>query len=331
MASLSEWVAGTRPRTLPMAVCPVLIGMAAALGHSSGSGDWYAYAPLADLTYSPGSSGVVLPQIGAAMLALVVALALQIGVNYANDYSDGVRGTDDVRVGPMRLTASGAAQPHQVKRAAFISFGIACLAGLGIVVMIQAWWLLPVGVVCVLAAWWYTGGKNPYGYLGLGEVMVFVFFGLVATLGTAFAVAAASELHGGGGHFPLLTASIGAISHGLIASALLMANNVRDIPTDREAGKMTLAVRLGQTRARWGYAIMIGVAMAIPLALTLQGPQSPWFLLVLLSWPLCIRPITTMVRRPQLTRGPALIPVLQQTGTLGLAFAVSYSAALLLS
>ncbi len=322
MATTREWLAGARPRTLPMALCPVLIGAAAA---------WSQYlGPLDFATVGQRPPNAHALAAAVALLALVVALALQVGVNYANDYSDGVRGTDDVRVGPMRLTGSGAAAPHQVKRAAFASFGIACLAGLGIVVMIQAWWLLPVGAVCVLAAWWYTGGKNPYGYLGLGEVMVFVFFGLVATLGTAFAVTEIGRINGYAVEFPLLTAGVGAVSHGLIASALLMANNVRDIPTDREAGKMTLAVRLGQTRARWGYATMLGVAVAIPLALVLQGPQSPWFLLVLISWPLCIRPIATMVRRPRLARGPELIPVLQQTGTLGLAFAASYSAALLL-
>ena len=328
MATMKEWAAGARPRTLPMAVAPVLIGSAAALSQPAPRG-WTAYAPLSGTTYSP-STGVHGLQLSVAVLALLVALALQVGVNYANDYSDGVRGTDDARVGPARLTGSGAAEPHQVKRAVFASFGAAGLAGLGIVLIIGAWWMLALGGLCILAAWWYTGGSKPYGYLGLGEVMVFLFFGLVATLGTAYSVVEAGTVQGGSIEFPH-EAWIGAISHGLIASALLMANNVRDIPTDRESGKMTLAVRLGQDRARWSYAIMVAVAVALPLALLLQGPQSPWYLLVLISWPLCLRPIATMVRRPQLARGPELIPVLQQTGFIGLAFAGAFSAALLLT
>ncbi|WP_120003264.1 1,4-dihydroxy-2-naphthoate polyprenyltransferase [Nesterenkonia muleiensis] len=329
MASLGEWIAGTRPRTLPMAVCPVLIGAAAGLGEF-GRSSWYAYAPLSDTTYAPGSYPV-LPLVSVTLLALVVALALQVGVNYANDYSDGVRGTDDVRVGPMRLTASGAATPPQVKTAAFASFTVAGLAGLVIVVMISAWWLIAVGLVCILAAWWYTGGSRPYGYLGLGEVMVFLFFGLVATLGTAFAITEVGRGYGIGVDFPAVTGLIGAVSHGLIASALLMANNVRDIPTDREVGKNTLAVRLGQTRARWAYCFMVAVAIAIPVSLSLTG-YGPWFWLVVTSWPFAIRPMVTMWPwRTVRPKGPALIPVLQQTGTLGLAFAASYSAALLLA
>lgn len=325
MATLTEWTAGARLRTLPMAVAPVLIGAAAVFGqHTFGWLTGQSSAQSHD-----AQTGLL--QLGIAALALIVSLALQVGVNYANDYSDGVRGTDDERVGPMRLTGSGAAEPRQVKAAAFGCFGVAGLAGLVIVILTGQWWLIGAGVVCVLAAWWYTGGSKPYGYLGLGEVMVFVFFGLVATLGTSYAMvetAAALEVSA---EFPLAGALIGAISHGLIASALLMANNVRDIPTDRESGKMTLAVRLGQGPARSSYALMVAVAVALPLALMLQGPQSLWFLLVVASWPLCIRPIATMVRRPDLARGPELIPVLQQTGLIGLAFAATYSAALLLS
>ena len=315
-----------------MAVCPVLIGAAAAFSQPVRFG-WFADAPLSDTTYSPDASysGLVSQQLLVALLALLVALALQVGVNYANDYSDGVRGTDDVRVGPMRLTASGAAAPPQVKAAAFISFGVAGLAGLVIVLMIGAWWLIAVGLVCILAAWWYTGGSKPYGYLGLGEVMVFIFFGLVATLGTAFAIIELGRSSGFGVEFPTATAMIGAVSHGLIASALLMANNVRDIPTDAEVGKNTLAVRLGQTGARWSYCFMVAAAVMIPLSLSLTG-YSPWFWLVVLSWPFAVRPMVTMWpwRRTR-PKGPALIPVLQQTGTLGLAFAVSYSGALLLA
>ncbi|WP_218222102.1 1,4-dihydroxy-2-naphthoate polyprenyltransferase [Nesterenkonia sp. Act20] len=291
MATVKEWIAGSRPRTLPLAVAPVIIGAAAA--HALGHFD-------------------VL--IGA--LALVVALALQIGVNYANDYSDGIRGTDDVRVGPMRLTGSGAAKPQQVKDAAFLNFGLASLAGLIIVILTGMWWMLAVGAACVLAAWWYTGGSRPYGYRGLGEIMVFVFFGLVATLGTTWAMAAQLSL----------AAVLGAVGSGLIASALLMANNVRDIPTDAEVGKRTLAVRLGESRARMSYILMIGVALVLPLILL---PQSWWFLLVLLAWPLALGPARIMGSAEK--KGAALIRVLQLTSMIGLAFAITYSAALVLS
>ncbi|MGJ9406107.1 1,4-dihydroxy-2-naphthoate polyprenyltransferase [Nesterenkonia aurantiaca] len=291
MATVKEWVAGARPRTLPLAVAPVIIGSAAA--HAIESFDLLI-----------------------AALALVVALALQVGVNYANDYSDGIRGTDDVRVGPMRLTGSKAAEPRQVKDAAFLSFGLATLAGLIIVILSAQWWMLAVGAACVLAAWWYTGGSRPYGYRGLGEIMVFVFFGLVATLGTTWAMA--TELSVGAG--------IGAVGSGLIAAALLMANNVRDIPTDREAGKVTLAVRLGERRARFGYVAMVGVALLLPMALLVH---SWWFLLVLLAWPLALGP-ARIILSPE-KKGPALIKVLQLTSLIGMAFALTYSAALILS
>lgn len=291
MATLKEWTAGARPRTLPLAVAPVIVGAAAA--------------------YALGSFDLA---VGA--LALVVALALQVGVNYANDYSDGIRGTDDVRVGPMRLTGSGAAKPQQVKDAAFLSFGLASLAGLIIVILTGMWWMLAVGAACVLAAWWYTGGSKPYGYRGLGEIMVFIFFGLVATLGTTWAMAAEISV----------AAVLGAVSSGLIASALLMANNVRDIPTDTEAGKVTLAVRLGERRARISYVAMIGLALVLPLALL---ATSWWFLLVLLAWPLAIGP-ARIILSPE-KKGPALIRVLQLTSIIGMAFALTYAAALILS
>ncbi|GAB3184959.1 1,4-dihydroxy-2-naphthoate polyprenyltransferase [Nesterenkonia halophila] len=290
MAAPHDWIAGARPRTLPMAVAPVVIGAAAAA--------------------ALGAFDLLI-----AVLALVVALALQVGVNYANDYSDGVRGTDDERVGPMRLTATGAAAPGRVKAAAFLSFGVAALAGLVIVVLSGQWWMLGLGVVCVLAAWWYTGGSRPYGYLGLGEVMVFLFFGLAATLGTTWAMA--QQLSSG--------AVVGAVSHGLIAAALLMANNVRDIPTDRESGKRTLAVRLGERPARASYVVMTGMALLLPL--TLLG-QSLWFLLVLLAVPFALGPARIMLSARH--TGGALITVLQLTGQIGLVFAALHSAALLL-
>lgn len=290
MAAPHDWIAGARPRTLPMAVAPVAIGAAAAA--------------------ALGAFDLLI-----AVLALVVALALQVGVNYANDYSDGVRGTDDERVGPMRLTATGAAAPGRVKAAAFLSFGVAALAGLVIVVLSGQWWMLGLGVVCVLAAWWYTGGSRPYGYLGLGEVMVFLFFGLAATLGTTWAMA--QQLSAG--------AVVGAVSHGLIAAALLMANNVRDVPTDRESGKRTLAVRLGERPARASYVVMTGLALLLPL--TLLG-QSLWFLLVLLAVPFALGPARIMLSARH--TGGALITVLQLTGQMGLVFAALHSAALLL-
>ena len=219
MATSSEWVAGARPRTLPAAATPVMVGSGAA-------------------------AQIDAFHLGAALLALVVAVALQVGVNYANDYSDGVRGTDADRVGPLRLTGSGAAQASQVKTAAFAAFGVGALAGLALVVITGHWWLLAVGVLSIAAAWYYTGGKNPYGYRGLGEVGVFVFFGLVAVLGTTYTQADQITV----------PAVLGAVAVGLLACAILMVNNIRDIPQDRAAGKRTLAVVVGDPVARALYA-----------------------------------------------------------------------------
>lgn len=305
-----------------MAVAPVLIGATAAAAAAPATQDFaYVAGAWASDFLSPGTAMVL-----TAVLALIVSLALQVGVNYANDYSDGIRGTDDARVGPMRLTGSGAAQPRQVKRAAFASFGVAALAGLGIVLLTGQWWLIGAGALCVLAAWWYTGGSKPYGYMGLGEIMVFIFFGLVATLGTTYAMVAAATVRGVSTEFPVAEALIGAVSHGLIASALLMANNVRDIPTDRESGKITLAVRLGDQHARLSYVLMVGLAVVLPLGLL---GQSLWFLLVAISWLLCAGPARIMLNPGQ--TGPQLIKVLQLTGLIGIAFALTYSTALLLA
>jgi 1,4-dihydroxy-2-naphthoate polyprenyltransferase len=237
-----------------------------------------------------------------------------VGVNYANDYSDGIRGTDDVRVGPLRLTGSGAAPASTVKAAAFACFGVACIAGLALVAWAGTWWMIAVGVLAVAAAWYYTGGKKPYGYRGLGEVFVFIFFGLVAVLGTTYTQALA--LSG--------PAWAGAVGCGLLSTALLMANNVRDIPTDRETGKLTLAVRLGDTVARWSYVVMVAVAILLPLLFT---AEHPWLWLVLLAGAVAVRPSLTMLRA---TDRRALIPVLKLTGILGLAYAVTFSAGLLL-
>ena len=250
---------------------------------------------------------------GRAVLALLVALFLQIGVNYANDYSDGVRGTDDDRVGPLRLTGSGAAAPARVKAAAFLCFGLAAVAGALLVVVSQQWWFVLVGVAAVFAAWGYTGGSKPYGYLGLGDVFVFVFFGLVATLGTTATQAGRLSAD----------AWVMAVSTGLFACALLMANNVRDIPGDREAGKRTLAVRLGDTRARLAFVTELAVAMILPLLLV---PHNPWVLLVYAVSPLAVAAGVTVLRAEQRR---ALIPVLKQCGFVNLGFAVLYALAVL--
>jgi 1,4-dihydroxy-2-naphthoate octaprenyltransferase len=233
-----------------------------------------------------------------ALLALVVALALQVGVNYANDYSDGIRGTDSERVGPMRLVGSGVASPAAVRRAAFLAFGVAALAGL-ILAATTAWWLVVVGALCVVAAWFYTGGSRPYGYLGLGEVMVFVFFGLVAVIGTAYVQTEEWQ-------WPSLYAAVGI---GAIACAILVANNLRDIPTDREAGKITLAVRLGDRRTRSLYAWLLFVAFVACFGVALT---TTWWALLALAYGAPGAHAARLVGEK--ARGPALIPVLQLTG-----------------
>ncbi|WP_029289845.1 1,4-dihydroxy-2-naphthoate polyprenyltransferase [Cellulomonas sp. HZM] len=281
MTTPQEWVAGARLRTLPAAAAPVLVGTGAA----------------AQLDAA---------KPGRALLALGVALALQVGVNYANDYSDGIRGTDLDRVGPLRLTASGAATPRAVRTAAFAMFGVAALLGLWLVVLSGAWWLLAVGALAIVAAWTYTGGRSPYGYRGLGEVGVFVFFGLVAVLGTTYTQA---------GRVPW-TAWVGAVAVGLLACALLMVNNLRDIPTDVLAGKRTLAVRLGDRRARRAYAGLVIVPVLLGIVCAFAAP---WALLVtVLLAPAVVLAVAVLVG----ARGRALIPVLGGTGMLELAFGV---------
>jgi len=244
--------------------------------------------------------------LGGALLALGVAVALQVGVNYANDYSDGVRGTDLDRIGPMRLTASGAAPPAQVKAAAFTALGVGALLGLTLVVWSGLWWLLAVGAAAVVAAWTYTGGRRPYGYAGLGEVGVFVFFGPVAVLGTTLTQA-------GRVSWP---AVLGAVAIGLLACALLMVNNLRDVPTDALSGKRTLAVRVGEARARQLYAVLVVAPVLIGAGCAFAAP---WSLLVLL----CLGPAVGLAGVVLLrARGRALVPVLTFTGQLELAFAV---------
>ena len=281
MATREQWLAGARPRTLPAAVAPVLIGTGAAAHLGA------AHA-------------------GRAVLAGIVALALQVGVNYANDYSDGVRGTDLERVGPLRLTASGAARPQEVLLAAMASFTVAGAAGLALVAWSGHWWLLAVGALAIVAAWTYTGGRRPYGYRGLGEVGVFVFFGLVATAGTTYTQA---------DRMPWV-AWLGAVGVGLLACALLMANNLRDIPTDALTGKRTLAVRLGDRRARWGYAGLVMMPVLLGAACVVAAP---WALLVLLL----LAPVVVLAGVVLAgARGVALVPVLAGTGLVQLAYGV---------
>jgi 1,4-dihydroxy-2-naphthoate octaprenyltransferase len=290
VATVGQWVAGARPRTLPAAFAPVAVGTGAA--HASGGSD-----------------------LGLALLALVVAVALQVGVNYANDYSDGVRGTDATRVGPMRLVGSGVADAGLVKAAAFLSFGTAAVAGLALVALSNSWLLLLVGAVAIVAAWRYTGGAHPYGYRGLGEVAVFVFFGLVAVLGTQWTQAQTLSLAG----------LAGAVGVGAFACAILVANNLRDIPGDREVGKRTLAVQLGDARTRTFYVALVALAYAVvPLA----AVGNLWALLALLAVPAAWPPVQRI--RSGATGGD-LIPVLGGTGLAQLAYAVLLSLGLVLS
>jgi 1,4-dihydroxy-2-naphthoate octaprenyltransferase len=274
----SNWIAGARPRTLPAAVVPVVVGSGVAIGYSAFSA-WRA------------------------ILALVVALALQVGVNYANDYSDGVRGTDAERVGPVRLVASGLARPRQVLAAALASFAVAGAAGL-VLAAATSWWLLAVGAVAVAAAWFYTGGSRPYGYRALGEVSVFLFFGVVAVTGTAYVQM----------HTLAWLALAAAAPVGLLACALLVINNLRDIPTDRETGKRTLAVVLGDRRTRALYTGCVLVPFAVAAAL---APVAPWCLVALAAVPLAVAPVR-LVR--QGVTGRSLIAALGQTGRLQLAY-----------
>lgn len=287
---------GARLRTLPAAVVPVALGAACGLGVPRELGWWNGDGVIVQA----GHLGVVWWRV---VLALIVSLALQVGVNYANDYSDGVRGTDDVRVGPQRLVASGLAPAKQVKMAAFAAFGVAAVAGLA-VALSTSLWLLLVGVAAIAAGWFYTGGPKPYGYLGLGEIFVFVFFGLVATVGTTFA---ATET------ITWLSIAMGCAA-GALACALLVINNLRDIPTDREVGKKTLAVRLGDQRTRWFYVVLVVVAFVL---LAVAAIERPWALLGFAAAPLAIAPCRTVLGG---ATGPALIPVLGSTGKLQLAF-----------
>jgi 1,4-dihydroxy-2-naphthoate octaprenyltransferase len=292
--SVGHWIAGARPRTLPAAIVPVLVGTACAV-HDTG--DW--------------NHGVV---VWRALAALIVSLAIQVGTNYANDYSDGVRGTDAVRVGPVRLVASGLASASAVKRAAFVSFAIAAVAGLALAAA-AGWWLIAVGAAAFLAGWFYTGGSRPYGYSGFGELFVFVFFGLVATVGSTYVQL--EKITG--------LSIAAAIPVGLVATALLVTNNLRDIPTDRAAGKKTLAVRIGDRATRVLYVAIIVAVFAMVVAIA--AVDRPWAALALIGAVVAVQPVRAV--RSGAT-GRALIPVLGATGrtqlVMGLLLAVGIAA-----
>jgi len=286
VASFAQWIEGARPRTLPNAVAPVIAGTGAAAW--LGEAVWWK-----------------------ALLALVVSLALIVGVNYANDYSDGIRGTDDVRSGPLRLVGSKLASPRAVLTAALVSLLVGAGAGLALAVVSQPW-LIAIGAACIAGAWLYTGGSKPYGYRGLGEVAVFVFFGLVAVLGTQYTQALRVDWVG----------LAMAVAMGSLSSAVLVANNLRDIPTDAESGKITLAVRLGDARTRILYIALLVVAFALTLVLM---AATPWTAVGLVALPLAVR-AAGPVRRG--LGGRELIPVLRDTGLTMLVWALAVAAAL---
>lgn len=290
MATVTQWVEGTRPRTLPNSIAPVLVGAGAA----------------------QNIDGFSLPM---SLLALVVSIALQIGVNFANDYSDGIRGTDDHRVGPFRLVGSGAAEPVTVRNAAFACLGLASVAGLVLIAMSGYWWLVAFGVLCIAGAWFYTGGSKPYGYSGFGEVAVFLFFGPAGVLGTLFVQT--GEVTGIG---------IGAaVAVGCFSTAVLVANNLRDIPTDTKSGKRTLAVLIGDRDTRRLYLALVVAPFLITLVI---GVRVPGTLLGLLALPLAVLGARRVVRG---LTGLQLIPVLRDTGLAMLVWAAVVGGALMLS
>lgn len=283
MTSREIWIAGARPKTLGAAIAPVIVGTAFA-GYDAEPTNF--------------------------ILALLVALALQIGVNYANDYSDGVRGTDDDRVGPIRLVGSGLAKPEAVKRAAFLSFFVAAFAGL-ILSARTEWYLLIIGALAIIAAWTYTGGPKPYGYQALGEISVFLFFGLVATLGTYFVQVGSISW----------TVILAAISMGLLATAILNVNNLRDLERDAKSGKRTLAVRLGAARTRTLYRLTIFLPLILSLVLL---SQSIYFLITLIVLP-------QLLRASRLVNSTALIELLGKTGQIQISYSLALSLASLLA
>jgi 1,4-dihydroxy-2-naphthoate octaprenyltransferase len=273
MANARTWVAGSRPRTLVAAIVPVAVGWASAIRHS---GDDFRSLML--------------------FLALVVSVALQVGVNLANDYSDGVRGTDDKRVGPLRLVGSGLVAPRDVKRAAFLCFAVAAMAGL-LIAANTSWWLIAVGAASILSAWFYTGGPRPYGYAGFGEVFVFVFFGLVATVGTAYAVTGVFDVW----------AFLPGSAVGILATQLLVVNNLRDIPTDGPSGKLTLAVRMGDRATR---ILFVTLSFVFFVIVVVSSLTERWSLIAILGLIVAWKPNRDVLRG---VSGKDLVPVLGGT------------------
>ena len=280
---MNIWIAGARPKTLPAAVAPVLVGTS--LAHNSFN-------------------------LTAALLALTVSLALQIGVNFANDYSDGIRGTDEVRVGPLRITASGLASPSAVKGAAYLAFLIAACAGLALA-FISSWWLIAIGASAIVAAWKYTGGKNPYGYNGLGEIFVFIYFGLVATVGTYYVQT--EEI--------TFTAFLAAVPIGLLACLILAVNNIRDRVHDQTVGKRTSAVRLGDKGSRLMATSFLVLAHLVTITISFHA-----FIATLLLAPLSFSIARGLLKG---TSGSELIIYIARTGKLHLAFSVALSLGIL--
>jgi 1,4-dihydroxy-2-naphthoate octaprenyltransferase len=281
------WLAGARPRTLAVAVVPVLVGTACASGHIV----WWR-----------------------AVAALIVSLGVQIGTNYGNDYSDGLRGTDDQRVGPVRLVAERLATPAQVLTAAIVSFLVACIAGLALAAA-TSWWLILVGAACVAAGWLYTGGPRPYGYAGFGELFVFVFFGLVATVGSAWV------------HLQHITglSVLSAIPIGLLSVAILVANNLRDIPTDIVAGKRTLAVQIGDRATRWAYAGCMVAPFVFAIGISVSRLAA---LVALLALPLAVPPVRRVLAGET---GRALVASMLDTVRTLMAFGVLLTIGLAIS
>jgi 1,4-dihydroxy-2-naphthoate octaprenyltransferase len=289
VASFAQWIAGARPRTLPNAIAPVIAG--------TGGAAWLHAAVW-----------------WKALLALAVAVALIIGVNFANDYSDGIRGTDDDRAGPLRLVGSRLATPRSVRAVAFASLSVGAVAGLALA-LTSAPWLIAVGAFCIAGAWLYTGGSKPYGYAGFGEVAVFVFFGLVAVLGTQYTQALRVNWIG----------AVLAVATGALSSAVLVANNLRDIPTDTHSGKITLAVRLGDKGTRIFYQALLAAAAVLTLTLT---AATPWCAAGLVATPLALRAMAP-VRSGRI--GVELIPVLRDTGLTMLVWSIAVAGALTLT
>jgi len=290
VATTSEWIQGARPRTLPAALAPIAVGTGIAIG--AGAFDGLR-----------------------AALALIVAVALQIAVNYSNDYSDGIRGTDQIRVGPVRLVGQKLAKPHEVKRAAFIFFGLAMISGTILVVLTTQWWLFAVGAASITAAWFYTGGSRPYGYAGFGELFVFLFFGIVPVMGTAYVQTLQLS--------PLaLWAGVGV---GSLACSILITNNVRDIPGDLKHNKLTLAVRLGDRNTRRLFYVSLIIGFVVPVAVATF--VTPFALLALIAAPLAVGPVRLISTGVQ---GPALIPVLKLTGLILLVYGLGFGSGLAL-